>query len=310
MTRLAGLTAGTLLLWGVSAAPFTAFAQDTAADAAPAAVNAAGEDAADDAVNSGPVSAEDAAKAPESTEVSGNFVNSDGTSATGGIVYMVFQNRLNEVPHTNALDHIKSMAEASAVVDEEGSFTLNMKPGNFAMIYDPEATDPMDEPGPNSMTVMRRLSKEQVQARIAAIKENAMKGLPISNGKIENAFVVENRYVRPPASTFGDMQLQSKGTVTVKAVDDAGELITFPATLRLRGKNGDIMEPHTPSVSKKATYEFYDIMPQSYQVYALGTLPRPGAGDKLTTPTVTNDQFIYIGDPLTHEVEVKLPAAD
>lgn len=310
MTRLAGLTAGTLLLWGVSAATSTALAQDVPADAAPVAASTADAEAADDAVTSAPVSAEDAAKAPESTEVSGSFVNADGTSASGGIVYMVFQNRLNEVPHANALDHIKSMAEATAVVDEEGSFSLTMKPGNFALIYDPTATEPMGEPGPNSMAVMRRLSKEQVQARIAAIKENAMKGLPIQNGKIEDAYVVENRYIRPPASSFADMQLQNKGTVTVKAVDDAGELITFPATLRLRGKNGDIMEPHTPSVSKKATYEFFDIMPQSYQVFALGTLPRPGAGDKLTTPTVTNDQFIYIGDPLTHEVVVKLPAEE
>lgn len=262
------------------------------------------------AVTNEPVARELAEKAPESTVVSGHLVNADGSDVTGGIVYFVFQNRLNEVAHSDPLEKIKSMAEASVAVDEEGSFTLKMQPGNFAMIYDPDEVVAPEGPGPDSMAVTRKLTRDQVQARIAAIKENAMQGLPIVNGKIENAYVVENRFVRPPASNFGDIQLQDDAVVTIRAVDDDGELINFPATLRLRGKNGDIMEPHTPSVSKRATYEFYDLMPQSYQVFALGTLPRPGGGDELTTPTVSNDQFVFAGEALSQDVVVEQPKSE
>lgn len=247
--------------------------------------------------------------APEITQVSGQLVRGEGEApVSGGVIYFVFQSRLNEIPHTNPLEKVKAMAEEAVAVDSEGSFTLKMKPGNFAMIYDPTATEAPSEPGPESMTVMKRVSPEQVQARIAAIKENASVGLPIQNGKLGEAFVIENRFVRPPVSNYGPIQLQNPGVVTVKAVDANGELINFPATLRLRGKNGDIMEPHTPSVSTRAQYSFHDLMPQSYQVFALGTLPPPGAGDKITTPTVQNDQFIFTGDALSHEVVVEQAA--
>lgn len=254
--------------------------------------------------------APDASEAPEITEVRGQLMRSDGTPASGGVIYFVFQNRLNEVPHTDPLEAVKSMSEIAGAVDTQGSFTLRMKPGNFAMVYDPSATEVPAEPGPGSMAVMKRVSKEQVQTRIAAIKENAAKGLPIANGKLGEAFVIENRYIRPPISNFGEIPLQSSAVVTVKAVDDAGELINFPATLRLRGKNGDIMEPHTPSVSTRAQYTFHDIMPQAYQVFALGSLPRPGAGDEITTPTVNNDQFVFTGDPISQDVILQQPAAN
>jgi len=288
------------------AAARPAAVEATAPATAPSAPAALADNAATE--TSGIVTADDAALAPETTEVSGHLVLPDGKSAADGVVYFVFQNRLNEVPHTDSVDKIKNMVEAAAEVDEEGSFTLKMKPGNFAMLYDPAAVEAPSQPGPESMSVVRKLSRDQVQSRIAAIKENAMQGLPISDGKIGDAYIVENRFVRPPISNFGDIQLQNDGVVTVKAVDDKGEPINFPATLRLRGKNGDIMEPHTPSVSKRAQYSFHDIMPQSYQVFALGTLPRPGAGDELTTPTVSNDQFVYTGEPLDHEVVVEQPA--
>lgn len=251
------------------------------------------------------VSEEEAENAPEVTTVSGQLVNADGTPVSGGVAYFVFQGRLNEIPHTNPLDKVMAMTEKAVAVDTEGSFTLRIKPGNFAMVYSPAATEVPAEPGPESMAAMRRLSPEQVQARIAAIKENAAKGLPIKNGKLGEAFVIENRFVRPPISDFGELQLQSNAVATVKALDENDEPINFPATLRLRGKNGDIMEPHTPSINTRAQYSFHDIMPQSYQVFALGTLPRPGAGDEVTTPVVTNDQFVFTGEPLTHEVVVE-----
>lgn len=246
-------------------------------------------------------------EAPEITVVSGQLLRPDSTPASGGVVYFLFQNRLNEIPHADSTAKITAMSEVAAAVDTEGSFTLKMKPGNFAMVYDPSATEVPSEPGAESMAVMKRATREQVQGRIAAIKENAAKGLPIQNGKLGEMFVVENRYIRPPISNFGEISLQSNSAVTVKAVDENGELIGFPATLRLRGKNGDIMEPHTPSVSTRAQYSFHDLMPQSYQVFALGSMPRPGAGDEVTTPTVSNDQFLFAGDPVVQEVVVELP---
>jgi len=249
-------------------------------------------------------------EAPEITRVSGQLVKSDGSPVANGVIYFVFQNRLNEIPHANPLEKVKAMAEVAAAVDSEGSFTLKMKPGNFAMVYDPAATEAPVEAGPESMTKMKKLTRDQVQARIAAIKENASKGVPIENGKLGEAYVIENRFVRPPVSDFGQLALQSPAVITVKAMSEAGEPIEFPATLRLRGKNGDIMEPHTPSVSKKATYEFHDLMPQEYQVFAIGTLPRPGAGDEITTPTVSNDQLIFTGESLSHEVVVEQPKAE
>lgn len=332
MKKATGITVATVLAMGIAGGsimalgnmdPAKAASDDTAsaveasprllaqapsvAPSAPAESDPAPAVSADDTDTtvSSEVSPEDAARAPESTQVTAHLVKADGTSASGGAVYFVFQNRLNEIPHTDPLDKVKAMAEAAVAVDSEGSFTLKMKPGNFAMIYDPAAQDVDTAPGPESMAVIRRLTKDQVQARIAAIKENAMKGLPIVKGKIGEAFVVENRFIRPPISNFGELQLQSDAAVVVKALDEKGELINFPATLRLRGKNGDIMEPHTPSVTTRAQYEFYDLMPQSYQVFALGTLPRPGAGDEISTPTVSNDQFIYTGEKLDHEVVVK-----
>jgi len=252
----------------------------------------------------------DANEAPEVTAVSGTLIKADESPVSGGVIYFVFQGRLNELPHANPMEKVKAMHETTAAVDAQGSFTLKMKPGNFAMIYDPAATEVPSEPGPESMDAMKRLTPEQVQARIAAIKENAAKGLPIKDGKLGEAFVIENRYIRPPVSDFGELQLQSDATVIVKALDDNGELINFPATLRLRGKNGDIMEPHTPSVAARAQYEFHHLMPQSYQVFSLGTLPPPGAGDQVTTPVVENDQLIFTGESLTHEVVVKPGSAE
>lgn len=280
---------------------------------APAGTAPAGEtataEAADEAEEAMEIALDrDADEAPEMTQVTGQLLQSSGAPVSGGVVYFVFQNRLNEIPHTNPLDKIKAMTEIAATVDSQGTFTLKMKPGNFAMVYDPSGTDAPSEPGPESMASLQRLTPEQVQARIAAIKENAAKGLPIENGKIGDAFVIENRFVRPPVTDFGELPLQNSASVTVKALDGNGELINFPATLRLRGKNGDIMEPHTPSISKRALYEFHDLMPQSYEVFALGTRPRPGAGDEITTPTINNSQLIFAGDAMEHEVVVELPS--
>ena len=47
------------------------------------------------------------------------------------------------------------------------------------------------------------------------------------------------------------LKLQDDAIVVITANDASGSPIDFPAALRLRGKNGDILEPHTPSMSDK-----------------------------------------------------------
>jgi hypothetical protein len=239
--------------------------------------------------------------------VSGHLSNADKSSANGGVVYFVFQSRLNEIPAENSLDRVKAIAEKAVALDEGGSFTLNMAPGNYALVYDPagDAAN-VPGPGPDSMAMAKKMTREQVEQRIATIKQNAQTGLPIQTGKIGDAFVVENRFVRPPEVSFGEMQLQDDAIVVITANDADGKPIDFPAALRLRGKNGDILEPHTPSVSDIGTYSFFDIQPQSYQVFALGTKPKPGtANDEITTPTVKNDQFVFDGTPIKQTVTVE-----
>jgi len=243
---------------------------------------------------------------PELTTVTGTLVRPDKSKANGGIAFFVFQNRLNEIPHENPLEKVAAMAEKVVPVGAEGQISIAMAPGNYALVYDP-AGDADNPPGPGaeSMAVGQGKGRERFEARIAAIRENAEKGLPIENGKLGEAFVVENRFVRPPAVDFGEIVLQSDDLVEITANGGNGQPIDFPAALRLRGKNGDVYEPHTPSVSQKGIYTFVDVLPQSYQVFALGTRPRPGAGDEVTTPTVTNESFIFDGSPIKHTVTLE-----
>lgn len=242
---------------------------------------------------------------PELTTVTGHLVGPAEQKVGGGIAYFFFQNRLMELPHENPMEKVKAMSEKTVAVDQDGSFTVSMAPGNYTMVYDPTADNSeIPGPGPESMAVAKRMSREQIDARIAAIRENAEKGLPIQDGKLGEAYVVENRYVRPPLIDFGNIQLQDDNIVVINARDDKAEPIKFPAALRLRGRNGDIMEPHSPSVSEAGRYAFYDLFPQTYQVFALGTRPRPGTGDDITTPTIKDDSFVFDGTPLEHQVVV------
>lgn len=243
---------------------------------------------------------------PELTAVSGQIVDKFGNPVkTGGAAFFLFQNRLNEISHTDSVQKAKALSETSVAVDNEGSFTLKLQPGNFAMLYDPQSSaEEIGKPGSESMAILKRHSPEQIKQKIDAIKENATKGLPIKDGRLQSAYIVENIYIRPPVIDLGTLELESTGVVTIMAKNENNEAIDFPASLRLRGKNGDIMEPHTPSVSSKGEYKFHDILPQSYQVFAIGTLPKPGQGDKITTPTLKNDQFIFTGEALDHEVIV------
>lgn len=242
---------------------------------------------------------------PELTSVSGRLVNDDESQVKAGVAYFIFQSRLNELPHEGTLERVKAISEKAVAIDEGGSFTLKLAPGNYSMVYDPTGNPAsVPEPGPESMAVSKKMAPEKVQTRIAAIRENAQKGLPIVNGKIGEAFVVENRFIRPPVSDFGDISLGSDDSILILANNAEGKPVDFPVALRLRGKNGDIYEPHSPSISAPGEYSFYNAMPQSYQLFALGTKPKPGAGDEITTPTIADSQFIYDGSAIEHTVKI------
>lgn len=244
---------------------------------------------------------------PELTEVSGKLMVAPDEPTTGGVAYFIFQRRLMEIPHENPLEKIRAMREATAEVDRDGSFTLTMQPGNFALVFEPgvEAEEELFEPGEESMAAARqRLTPDQIRDRIAVIRENAQRGLPIENGKIGDAYIVENRIVRPPLVAFGEMVLGQDNSATILATNEDKKPIDFPATLRLRGKSGDIYEPHPPSVSKPGEFTFHNLFPQSYEVFGLPTRPREGKEDEATTPTIKNAMFMFEGEPVEHTVVV------
>jgi hypothetical protein len=237
---------------------------------------------------------------PELTLVSGRIVYSAEEPTTGGLAYFVFQRRLIEIPQEESIEKVRAMAENIAALDEEGSFTLDMAPGNYALFYDPkwaEASENAMKPGPESFAVAKKLTPEQQRARIEVIKQNAEKGLPIENGKMGDLYVIENRFVRPPVVEFGEMELGADHSVTVLAVKENGSAVDFPLALRLRGKNGDIIEPHPPSTSEAGKFVFHDVFPQQYDAFAIGQRPRPGEGDEVTTPTLKNNVFLFEGTP-------------
>lgn len=251
-------------------------------------------------------------KPPELTVVSGRFVRDDYTTIGGGVVYFIFQDRLKELPHENTMEKVRAMAETAAEVDAEGNFYLEMKPGNFAFVYDPQAkfSEEVAKPGPKSMEKLRKRTKEQLDAVVKAIVENAKKGLPIRDGKIGDCYIIENRFVRPPISDFGIMPLGVDQSVTVQAVKENGEVVDFPVMLKLRGKNGDICEPHLPTTSSPGRFVFADLIPQRYDVFAIGVKLEPRADAPETTPTLENTAFEFDGTPLEHKVTVKLEAAE
>jgi hypothetical protein len=251
---------------------------------------------------------------PELTAVSGRLMVSQDEGTTGGIAYFIYQRRLIEIPHDNALEHVQDMAEAAVAIDAGGSFTLNMAPGNYALVYDPNGVTSGTEeipPGPDSQAAaQRRLTPDEIRERIKIIRDNAQNGLAVVNGKIGSAYVIENRGIRPPVTEFGEMLLGEDHSVTVIANGENGKPIDFPASLRLRGKSGDIYEPHSPSVSEPGVYHFYDVFPQPYEVFGLATKPKEGAGDTATTPTVSNALFVFEGKPMEVKVTVKQGSED
>lgn len=243
---------------------------------------------------------------PEKTTVSGRLMTDKDTGAQSGTAYWVFQRRLLELPHENTLEELRAMAETAVAVDEEGSFTLRMAPGNYMLVYEPGAqlNQELAEGGPKSFARSKQLTPEQVRERVERVKENAQKGLPIRKGRVGNAWVVENRIVRPPITEFGEILLGDPATVTIQAVGPEGNKIDFPVALRLRGKSGDVYEPHPPSISERGTFVFHDVFPQPYQVFGLPTRPAPGQGDEETTPSITNGDLLFTGEPLEWQVQV------
>lgn len=257
---------------------------------------------------------DEAPKPPELTLVTGRLMKSESEGAAGGVAYFVFQRRLLELPHANALDKAKAMAETSVAIDAGGSFSLSMAPGNYALIYDPAAQGPVDssKAGPESIAANKRRTREQFEALKAVFQENSTKGIPIAGGKLESAFVIENRAVRPPVVDFGEMLLGADHSITVRAMTAKEQLVDFPVSLHLRGHNGDILEPHMLSQSEPATFHFFDAFPQPYQVFATGQRPKPGsgAGDKMTTPTIGNAAFVFEGKPMEIKVTVNEGSAE
>ena len=152
--------------------------------------------------------AETPAKPPELTVVSGRLLLDKDLPTTGGLAYFVFQRRISEIPVDGAMERAREMAEAVVAVDKEGSFSLEMAPGNYLLIYDPFPPANTDMgPGPDSQAVAQKLTKAQIDKRIELIKRTAQEGLGIVDGAIPGGFVIENRFIKPPVTEFGEMVL-------------------------------------------------------------------------------------------------------
>ena len=249
--------------------------------------------------------AETPAKPPELTVVSGRLLLDKDLPTTGGLAYFVFQRRISEIPVDGAMARAREMAEAVVAVDKEGSFSLEMAPGNYLLIYDPFPPANSDMgPGPDSQAVAQKLTKAQIDKRIELIKRTAQEGLGIVDGAIPGGFVIENRLIKPPVTEFGEMVLGDVNRVTVKALAEDDKPLPYPAPLKLRGKNGEIYEPHPPSVTEPGEYVFHDVFPQRYDVFGDATKPPPGMGDKPYIPVISDGAFVFEGE--TMDVTVKV----
>ncbi|MCX7019530.1 MAG: hypothetical protein WCK47_09595 [bacterium] len=248
-----------------------------------------------------------AKKPPELTEVKGKLLLDDDTPVTGGLAFFVYQRRLMELPRAKTIEVARAMAEAAATVNNDGQFSLSMAPGNYALFYDPAGkADGKEalEPGSNSMAKTRRLSQEQLAQRRETIIANAKTGVPINQGRVDEGFIVENRQVRPPQVDFGNMILGINQRVTIITVKEDGQPVDFPVRLDMRGKNGDIYNPHPSNAAAPGKYVFFDVFPQFYEVFATAVPARPGATDGATTPTLKNNKLTFDGAPMEQKVTV------
>lgn len=253
-------------------------------------------------------SEEEVSTPPELTVVSGRILEAEDKPVSGGVAWWIFQSRIRELPQTGALDYVKRVAEYAAAVKEDGSFEKLIAPGNYVLVYEAGAPASAADsaPGPESMAKTQGpVDREVIQKRIAAMRENAQKGTAIKDGKLEGAYVLENRLVRPPITQLGDMILGEDDSLTVEATDADGKPLEVPAILRLRGKNGDILEPHPVTAANPSTFVFRGLIPQEYAVFATAAQPAPGTDEKSTTPTIENGQVLFEGDPIRHVVTVK-----
>ncbi len=235
-------------------------------------------------------------KPPELTQVSGRLLLEADVPTTGGVAYFVFQRRISEIPTDGAMARVREMAEAAVAIDKGGSFSLEMAPGNYLMVYDPFETETSNlKPGSDSQSVAKKLTKEQIDKRVALMKRSAEQGLAVTNGALPGGFVIENRIIKPPITEFGEMILGAVNRVTVKALAEDGAPLPYPAVIKLRGKNGEIYEAHPPAVSELGTYVYHDVFTQRYDAFGEPTKPAPDSGDKPYVPIVNDGSFVFEG---------------
>jgi hypothetical protein len=216
--------------------------------------------------------------AVEWTTVTGTLGGLPNNARPGGVVFLVIQRRLIEIPPgPGALNAVAARAEGSAAVSAEGNFSLRLPPGNYILVWDPNASadasgqilspvaeDPtqpigiLGRPGSESLllTPTDEASRTRVaEARRRAIAAAAESGAPtVIRGNILNTgnrgegrlpvVVAFNRFVRPPAVDFGDWSASgsNEGIIRITLKESDGRALTRGG-LRIRGHNGDMLEP-------------------------------------------------------------------
>jgi hypothetical protein len=194
-----------------------------------------------------------------------------------GVAFFLLQRRLIEIPPgSRALAEVARRAESSAAVVSTGTLELRLPPGNFIMVWDPNAqvgstgqiTSPLSpsneplgnigRPGPDALLSSPGSEEERVAAssrRRQAITDAASSptptviasnrlNVPLPDSNVSPVLVAFNRYVRPPAVDFEIWPAgnPTSGTLTINLVDEKGQPVTRGA-VRLRAHNGDLLDP-------------------------------------------------------------------
>jgi hypothetical protein len=262
------------------------------------------------------------ATAAEWTTVTATLSGLPENARPGGVVFFLLQRRLLEIPPgPMALDAIASRCEASAAVSTTGIIEARLPPGNFLMVWDPNAqaddqgriTSPrasspsqpianLGQPGPESL--QSAPTDEAGKARVSRQRREAIahagqseqptvvQGNRLNTGNQGTdrlpVFVAFNRFLRPPAVDLGTWSASEANTSLIRiTLLDADGSPTTRGTLRIRGHNGDMLEPLPLSRvasgdgSRRAepgVHLFRDVLPQPYQAVLQDAPPPPPAG--------------------------------
>jgi hypothetical protein len=250
---------------------------------------------------------------PEMTTATVRVAGLPGGQTPGGVVWFVPQRRLGEVvPGREGLLSIAKMSEGSAQVAPDGLASLVLPPGNFLMVWDPNArlddqgqirsrAAAVDEPllgrlgvpGPESLLARSReetlelaprQGRRPLDFRVPRVEGNRLVGLDGSE-ELLPVYVQFNRFVRPPSVDLGTFDVRERPRVITVRLEGGPGGNSAGFGLRLRGHNGDLLDPVSSQLARLGqvpsggrVFHFPDPLVQAYQGLLLQAPPAAPAG--------------------------------